>query len=379
LIVEIATRTDIESSDHWGDVFAVNRKDHRYIELVEDTIHEGFDYGYFALKDDKGEVRAIQPYFINNQDLLEAASPRMQRLVALIRRLWPSFLRMRTLMIGCAVGEGHLDAADDATRFLVAENLAKAIDRLSRELRARLVVFKEFSESERPALACLLARGFSRIPSMPNTRLRLNYSSFEEYLCTTISRSTRSKLRRKFKASAQKAILMMEVVSDAAPYINEIYPLYSAVYERAKLKYLKLSPSYFREIGQRLPDKTRFFLWRDEGRIVAFNLCLTNRDSICSECVGFDYSVAFKLHLYYVVVRDIIEWAIAHKYKWFRSTALNYEPKYHLRYELEPLDLYVKHTQPLMNAMLKRVLHFLEPVRQDRQLKRFKNYKDLYA
>ena len=128
-----------------------------------------------------------------------------------------------------------------------------------------------------------------------------------------------------------------------------------------------------------MPDKTRFFLWRDEGRIVAFNLCLTNRDSICSECVGFDYSVAFKLHLYYVVVRDIIEWAIAHKYKWFRSTALNYEPKYHLRYELEPLDLYVKHTQPLMNAMLKRVLHFLEPVRQDRQLKRFKNYKDLYA
>lgn len=379
MIVEIATRTDIERSGHWAGAFAANLKDHRYIELVEDTIHEGFDYGYFALKDGEGGVRAIQPYFINNQDLLEAAPPRMQRLAALIRRLWPSFLRLRTLMLGCAVGEGHLDATGDEARFLVAEDLAKAIDRLGRELRARLVVFKEFSGSERPALACLLARGFSRIPSMPNTRLRLNYSSFEDYLCTTISRTMRSKLRRKFKASAQQATLKMEVVSDAAPYINEIYPLYLAVYDRAKLKYLKFSPSYFSEIGRRLPDKAKFFLWRDEGRIVAFNLCLTNRDSICSELVGFDYSVAFNLHLYYIVVRDIIEWAIEHKYKWFRSTALNYEPKYHLRYELEPLDLYVKHTSPLLNVMLRRIVRFLEPVRYDQQLKRFKNYKDLYG
>jgi hypothetical protein len=76
---------------------------------------------------------------------------------------------------------------------------------------------------------------------------------------------------------------------------------------------------------------------------------------------------------------DIMVWAIDHRYQWFRSTALNYEPKYHLRHELEPLDLYVKHTSPLMNFMLKRGLRFLEPVRYDRQLRRFKNYMDLYT
>jgi hypothetical protein len=379
LIVEIATRADVEGSHHWREAFAVNRKDHRYYELVEDTIRQGFDYGYFAIRDESGEVRAVQPYFINNQDLLAGTGPKIHRLAGFIRRVFPRFLQMRTLMIGCAAGEGHLDAKDEVTRQLVAENLAMAIKQRSRDLCTGLIVFKEFTAADRPALTRLLVSGFSRIPSMPMTRLRLNYTSFNEYLCDAISRSMRSKLRRKFKASAQQAELEMEIVRDAAPYIAELYPLYLAVYERAKLKFEKLSPDYFREIGQKMPERTMFFLWRKGGKLVAFNLCLTNGDSICSEYAGFDYSVAFNLHLYYIVVRDITAWAIAHDYKWLRSTGLNYEPKYHLRHELEPLDLYVKHTSPILNFMLKRVLRFLEPVRYDRQLQRFKNYKDLYA
>ena len=80
-----------------------------------------------------------------------------------------------------------------------------------------------------------------------------------------------------------------------------------------------------------------------------------------------------------VAVRDVMKWAIPNKYKWYCSTALNYEPKFHLRHELYPLDLYVKHTSLIFNFILKRVLPFLEPVRYDAMLKRFPNYKDLHA
>ena len=176
----------------------------------------------------------------------------------------------------------------------------------------------------------------------------------------------------------RKMTLEMSIVTDATPYIDEIYPLYLAVYERSKLKFEKLTPAYLREIGRRIPEKTLFFLWRREGKIVAFNLCLTEGDSLCSEYLGFDYAVAFELHLYYIVARDVTALAIANNYKWYRSTGLNYEPKYRLRHDLEPLDLYVKHTSPVLNFILKRTLHFLEPVRYDSLLQRFENYKDLY-
>jgi hypothetical protein len=70
---------------------------------------------------------------------------------------------------------------------------------------------------------------------------------------------------------------------------------------------------------------------------------------------------------------------MAEGYQWYRSNSLNYDPKLHLRCLLDPLDLYVRHTSPPLNAMLKRVLPLLEPTRNDRSLKRFENYAELWG
>ena len=249
-------------------------------------------------------------------------------------------------MVGCAAGEGHLDAEDELARTVLAQSLAMAIAKEARRLDASLIVLKEFTKTDRPALASFLDHGFTRIPSMPMTRLRLNYSSFEDYLRNVLSRNTRSQLRRKYRASEKCASLETSTVTDITPYVDEIYPLYLAVYERSKLHFEKLTREYFCEIGRRMPDKVLFFIWRNNNRIVAFNLCLLDSNSVCSEYIGLDYSVSFDLHLYYIIVRDVIQWGMKNGCRWYCSTGLNYEPKYRFRQELEPLDLYVKHASP---------------------------------
>ena len=377
--VETMSRAELECCPHWSSAFAGERKDHRYYEVVEDTIHQGFDYRYFALKDEGGEIRAIQPFFINDQDLLAGTSPKIMKMVSSVRRLRPRFLKMRTLMIGCAAGEGHLDAQDGMSRCQLASNLASGISDHARRLGTKLIVFKEFTAADRVALSCLAESGFTRLPSMPMTRVRLNFASFEDYLRNVLSRNMRSKLRRKFKESERRASLEMRVVTDVTPYIDDIYALYLAVYDRSSLHFEKLTPEYFCKIGQNMPDKALFFLWFHEGKVVCVNLCLTHNASICSEYIGFDYKVAFDLHLYYVAVRDVMKWAIADGYQWYCSTALNYEPKLHLKHELDPLDLYVKHTSPIFNCILKRALRYLEPTRYDKLLQRFPNYNDLHS
>jgi hypothetical protein len=377
--IEAVPRAQIERCPGWASVFASERKDHRYYELVEDTIHQGFDYRYFILRDEDGEIRAFQPFFTADQDLLAGTGPKIQNLMGFIRRIWPRFMRMRTLMIGCAAGEGHLGAEDEPSRLLLAEHLAQALPDKGRHLKTKLIVFKEFTAADRPALSRLQDRGFTRIPSMPMTRVGLGFANFEDYLSNMVSRAMRSKLRRKYKASKRQGALEMRIVKDVTPYIDDIYPLYLAVFQRSRLRFEKLTPEYFCEIGRRMPDKALFFLWLHNEKIVSFNLCLLNGKSICTEYIGLDYSVAFDLHLYFIAVRDVMEWAISNGYQWYRSTGLNYEPKYHLRHELEPLDLYVKHTSFFFNLLLKAALSFLEPVRYDRMLRRFSNYKDLYA
>ena len=132
--------------------------------------------------------------------------------------------------------------------------------------------------------------------------------------------------------------------------VDEIYPLYLNVFARSPLQFEKLTKEFLAEIGARMPDKTLFFVWRQEERAVAFALCMVNGGDIYHEYVGFDYSVAFKLHLYYRVFNDVVEWAIANGYREFHSGSLNYDPKWHLRQSLDPIDLYVRRISPPINA-----------------------------
>jgi Acetyltransferase (GNAT) domain len=378
LSLEVAERDDLAKMPRWREAFAGERKDHRYYELVEDTLHPEFDYRYLILRDPNGDVRAIEPFFVLDQDLLVGVSARFGSLIEVIRRVWPRFMRLRTLMVGCVAGEGHLDGGE-ARGGVLAEQMASLLPGHARELDAPLIVLKEFPSKYRRTLDCLLDRGFSRIPSMPMTRLSIDYASFDDYLNSALSSGTRRNLRKKFRDAARAPSLVMSVVDDVTPIIDEVYPLYLEVYERSNLRFEKLTKEYFCELGRRMGDKVRFFTWRQNGRIVAFAHCMTHDDTIYAEYIGLDYDVAIELHLYHYVFRDVVSWAIARGYKWFRSSGLNYDPKLHLRQELDPIDLYVRHVSPVANTVIKAVLPWLEPTRYEKTLPKFSNYHELWA
>ncbi len=377
--VEVALQIKATECERWATAFGSQAKDRRYYELVEDTIHEEFDYRYFIVRDEMGEVCAIQPFFILDLDLLVGTKPQFGWLTNFIRHLWPRFMRARTLMVGCAAGEGHLDGKDEFAQRSAARLLASSLAKEARKLKARLVVLKEFPAKYRPILECFVDQDFTRIPSLPNVMLNINYSSFEEYMQRALSGNARKNLRRKLKAAEHAAAIEMSVVDDIAPMIDDIYPLYLQVYHRSDLHFEKLTKDYFCGLGSRLGDKNRFFVWRQNGKIVAFGSCLLQGDTIHGEYLGLDYEVALDMHLYHYTFRDLINWGIAHGYKWFHSSALNYDPKFHLRYDLYPIDLYVRHTSAICNAILRRILPWIEPTRYDKTLKMFANYDELWA
>jgi hypothetical protein len=136
----------------------------------------------------------------------------------------------------------------------------------------------------------------------------------------------------------------MSVVDDVAPIVKDIYPLYLKVYERSNLKFEKLTERYFCGLGRLMPDKARFFCLapRENDRrlhVVPHRgrraLCRIHRPGISGRA---------RLHPYFYSFRDVVSWAIANGFEWYRSTALNYHPKFHLKHSLDPLDLYVRHT-----------------------------------
>jgi hypothetical protein len=376
--VEVYSRLELARCRHWKRAFANQRKDHRYYEVVEDTIRQGFDYRYFVIKNELGDVCAVQPFFLLDQDLLAGVNPKFRGAIAAVRRLWPRFMMTRALMVGCAAGEGHIDggalAAADHARALAA-----AIRGAAHRLDARLIVLKEFPAVYREQLRPFTDGGFTRIPSLPMARLNIDYEDFDAYMAKALSANMRRNLRKKFKAASRAAPIEMSLVEDIAPIIDDVYRLYMQVFARSHYQFEKLSKEYFCSLARRMPDRVRFFVWRQDGRIVAFAMCMVHDETIHFEYLGLDYRIALDVHLYHHAIRDLLSWAMARGLKWCSTTAVKYDPKYHLRFMLEPLDLYVRHRSDAVNAVLKRLLPWFEPTRCDPILKQFANYGDLWG
>jgi hypothetical protein len=71
------------------------------------------------------------------------------------------------------------------------------------------------------------------------------------------------------------------------------------------MKFEKLTKEYLSKLGQLMPERARFFIWRLGRRIIAFSICMVHDGTIYDEYLGLDYSVALDLHLYFYTLRDI--------------------------------------------------------------------------
>ena len=350
----------------WDAGFGGGHKDFEYYRLIEDTQKAGFSYRYLVLRDSGGEPIALQPLIMVDQDLSASANSAIRRCVEVGRRIIPRLLRTRMLMAGCLVGDGKLGLVDKAAAESTTSLLSEALNIYARSEKIALITIKDFPIEARELMQPLADSGYTRLDSYPSLTLDLRFNSFDEYMESRLSKVTRKGLRRKLRESAKVSPpIVLEVVQDCSDIIDEIYPLYLAVAKRSAVSFEVFTPEYFLEAGRRMPDRHRYFVWRQAGKAVAFSFCTIWEDTIYDNDIGLDYDVAHELNLYYVTFRDLIEWALAHGFRCYCSAPFNYDAKLHLRLQLVPLDLYVRHTSAIINAFVRRIAPYFSPANSD--------------
>ncbi len=108
------------------------------------------------------------------------------------------------------------------------------------------------------------------------TTLALDYKNFDDYLARLLSANSRATVRRKLRVAARaEPPIRMDVVVDATcrnrrpdlPALRKGLRALVAASSRSSPRNSSAS------IGRRMPDKTRFLVWRQGERIIAFALC----------------------------------------------------------------------------------------------------------
>ena len=68
----------------WKNAFARQRKDHRYFQIVETTLNQGFVHAYFRIEE-PGKPPAFAPYFVHDQDVFQGSGPFLMRMASMAR------------------------------------------------------------------------------------------------------------------------------------------------------------------------------------------------------------------------------------------------------------------------------------------------------
>ncbi len=378
--VTVVGRVPAEDEEVWNYGLKHLATDHRYFNISHSSLGGQFQHLYLVLKDQGKKTRAVQPFLFVRQDIMAGLPVTIRDVVDRIRRSAPTAFQLPMMMVGCSAGEGHL------TKDIVTEGydwvgnaLRESIEPVAKRMGAWMIVLKDFPRTYRNQLEQLRKHGYERIPSMPGAKLALDFKTFDEYLSKKLSHKTRKNLRQKYREAAVGEPMTMEVTSDISPIISELYPLYLQVLSRSKMKFEELTPRYFCDLGRLMPEKSLFFTWKQGEKYVAFCSCIVHEGVLRDNYIGLDYKVAFDYHLYYVTWRDMVNWALKNNIHTYYSAPLNYEPKYHLRMDLAPLDLYVKTPWRLVNPLCRLAVRYaLEPTKSDKSIRKFANAHELW-
>ncbi len=375
-VCEVVDRIEAIEPETWAAMFPPHWKDWRYFRTLEETFPTEFPQRYLLLRTDDGELLAILPLFLVTQDLTAGLGDRARRWL----KPWRRVLTARLLVAGCIVGDARIGVPDAAHLPAVCPWLDEALGMFAQHVGVSLLLYKDVPGEHRDGLAALVAqRRCLRMPSLPGVSLKLDFADFDEYLRTRLGKSTRKSLRRKFRAvEALESPCTLEVrnsVDDTQ--VGELHALYERVALRGDVHFEVFTREYFLRLAERMPDQARYFIWRQAGRVVAFSFCTVHGDTIYDNDLGLEETAASALHLYHITFRDIVRWALAQGLRRYESCPFNYHPKLHLRMELVPLDLYARHTSPILNALLHWIAPLAAPTRQEPLLKHFPNAAEI--
>lgn len=181
--------------------------------------------------------------------------------------------------------------------------------------------------------------------------LRKDWKCFEDYL-DSMRTKYRTRAKRAFKKSENirfKSLNLKEIIENQ----DLIYPLYLNVLENAGFSLYKLPKNYFEEMKRQMPYTFHFYGGFYQEKLVCFFSMIENHEQIETGFLGYDKDLQKEHQLYLNILYQMTKYAIEHGFDHIDYSRTAMEIKSSIG--AEPIEAYgfLKHTNPLMNSVLK--------------------------
>ncbi|MES2259616.1 MAG: GNAT family N-acetyltransferase [Pseudomonadota bacterium] len=227
--------------------------------------------------------------------------------------------------------------------------------------KTHFIMIKDLHEPFAAQASYLENLSYRYVETEPNMLLALDpaWTSYDDYLASLASKY-RTKIRSTIFKVMDDAACTVEQVTDLSAVQQHIHQLYKAVQVNADFRPFELLPHYFPALQQVAGERFRCSVVRRDNAMLGFLISVADGDTALAYHIGFDRGAAADLPIYLRLLHAGIADAIALGCKQISYGRTALEPKASLGAKPQAFGILVRHRQPVLNKLMKRLLLGIE-------------------
>lgn len=205
-------------------------------------------------------------------------------------------------------------------------------------------------------------QGFIEVQGQALAYVPIDFADEAEYLAR-LSPGRRKNLRRKLKkkdALSIEALPLGDALFFDPAFLETAYAMYLAVFEQSDIHFDLLSREFFAALLQSHTIEGVVFVYRHEGVLAGYNICLVHNSLLIDKYIGFVYPLSRDLNLYFISWMVNLAYAKEKGCSAYIAGWTDPEVKASLGAKFTFTRHLVWIRNPLLRAILHRVRHLFE-------------------
>ncbi len=244
-----------------------------------------------------------------------------------------------------------------------AVNTLKKEIKLKQNKTIRAVMFKDYFIDDSIHLEhhFFALQKLHRVTVQPNMIMPMHseWHKKQDYIA-----SFNKKYRDRYKRARKKlnGIVYKELdLKTIKNTFEKLHLLYLNVSNNAKFNTFLLPENHFYSLKLQLQDDFRVFGYYLNNTLIGFYTLILNGKNLETYFLGYDTAHQYPNQLYLNMLYDMAEFAIENKFQYVVYARTAMEIKSSVGAKPKPMVVYMKHTNGLINAILKQVFRLMNP------------------
>jgi hypothetical protein len=359
----LADSIDYLDARHWQTVTAANSLflSRDYLRVLEDAGPDNLQQRYALIFQGREPVAAVAAQSVTISLSRVSQKPRKGRAAKPLEKLQEKMLVCGNLL---SWGLHGIAFAPQQDQNALWPAIAEALYRLRRADKLAgntdLVMVKDIPDSHSAGAAALSRFSYRQLETEPNMVLDISpkWRTYEDYLGSLTSRYRKhAKDIDKEIVAAGFRLELLAGAKEVARHANELHQLYLQTHLNARLRLVTLSPAFLPTLAETLGEGMRCTVVKRDNQLFGFVTTIRDGEQAIGYYIGFDRATNVTVPIYFRLLQTVVDDALKLGCKSLSLGRTALEPKARLGARPDPLRLWIRHRIPMLNILVRALLH----------------------